>query len=132
MLNFGRLLSYPLKFKNLTNRISQVQISNISIRYLEDHKLYNVSAIANGHQVFIQIYGDKISVKSPVKLYCDCDFFKYNLAYALYKQDSLLYPENFILTPPKKKNTSLTLSGCKHIILVAQSVWANKNIQDDA
>ena len=125
MLQFGRLLSFPLTFKQLTNKIKSINIQDINI--IEKFNNIFITSVANEHSVEIQVLDPILSVKSPVKLYCDCEFFQYNLAFSLYKNNSLLHPEKFVLKPPKKKNVSMQLSGCKHIILVSQSLWVNKN-----
>ena len=126
MLQFGRLLSFPLTFKNLNEKIKAVSLNDINATIVDNNIL--IESKANNHHVLIVHGGNKLSVAAPVVLYCDCEFFKFNLAYGLHKNNSLLNPEQFVLKPPKKKNTSLTLSGCKHIILVAQTVWANRNL----
>lgn len=125
MIQFGRLLSYPLTFKNLNEKIKKVIVNDITIKQESDK--FIVTAIANDHQVELNIFGNKLSTNCPTAIFCDCAFFKYSLAYGLYKNNSLLYPENFILKPPKSKNLSLSLSGCKHIIVVAQALWTKKN-----
>ena len=126
MLTFARLLSFPLTFKNLDPKINAIDISDITaIRYNDRIVIHSV---ANGHEVYIENLSDSIAAKNPVRVFCDCDFFKYNLAYPLYKTGSLLFPERFMLKPPKHKNTSMQLSGCKHIILMARAIWTNKNI----
>ena len=126
MLQFGRLLSFPLTFKNLNDKIKTVNISDI--KAIKSENNIQIISAANGHNVEIIIMDEKINIHSPVKIYCDCEFFKYNLAYSLHKNNALLHPKNFILSPPRKKNQSLQLSGCKHVILVCQSIWLNKNV----
>lgn len=126
MIQFGRLLSFPLTFKNLTDKLKTVDISEI--KATKSARNIQILANANGHVVELNIIDEKININSPVQLYCDCDFFKYNLAYTLYKNKSLLHTNNFVLMPPRKKNQSMQLSGCKHIILVCQSLWLNKNV----
>lgn len=126
MIQFGRLLSFPLTFKNLTNKLKTVSISDI--KAIKSSENIQILSSANGHNVEINIIDRKININSPVQLYCDCEFFKYNLAYPLYKNNSLLHTNNFVLRPPRKKNQHMQLSGCKHIILVCQSLWLNKNV----
>lgn len=129
MLQFGRLLSFPLSFKNLNEKLNKINISDIKAIKLKDK--IQILTTANDHNVEINIIGDTINIKNPVKIYCDCDFFKYNLAYTLYKNNALLYPERFMLRPPRVKNLNMQLSGCKHIILTCQSLWTNKNVLID-
>lgn len=123
MLNFGRLLSFPLTYKNLNEKLKTISTNQINAFENKDGII--VSAKVNDHNVSIQIYDKKIQISSPVSIFCDCDFFKFNLAYALHKNNSLLIPDGFVLKPPKVKNPYLSLSGCKHIILVSQILWKN-------
>ena len=126
MIQFGRLLSFPLTFKNLEPKLRELTLSKIDA--VESDGTITVDADVNGHQVQLLLGTPLIDVSSSVKCYCSCDFFKYNLAYSLYKVNSLLYPEMFVLKPPKEKNTSLTLSGCKHIILVSRTLYQNRKL----
>ena len=90
MLQFGRLLSFPLTFKQLTDKIKSINIQDINI--IEKFNNIFITSVANEHSVEIQVLDPILSVKSPVKLYCDCEFFQYNLAFSLYKNNSLLHP----------------------------------------
>lgn len=125
MINFGRLLSFPMKFNNLTKKISEINLQKLQVAQYQNN--YIITSFANNHRVEILVLDSKIQISSNVKIFCDCDFFKFNLAFGLNKIGSLLHPEEFRLLPPKSKNTSLTLSGCKHIILTAQAVFQNRN-----
>ena len=129
MLQYGRLLSFPLTFKNLEKKVKLVRLDNIVAQFSQDYQVFNVVAIANGkYTPKIQIFSPELSTSSLTRISCDCEFFKYSLAYSLYKNDALIDPENFVLRQPRKKNTSGSLGGCKHIILLAQQLWTNKNI----
>ena len=126
MIQFGRLLSFPLEYRHLENKVKDVQIEKLIANREGDNKII-VNASANGHPVTIVIFGSEIQSSSEVTLSCGCQFFTYNLAYGLYKQNSLYNPESFVLRPPKSKNTSLILSGCKHIVKIARELYARKN-----
>lgn len=126
MIPFGRLLSFPLTFKNLEGKIKELTVQSIDAT--ESGGVITVDSTINDHQQQMLIHGDLIESNLPVQVYCSCQFFTYNLAYALNKVGSLLYPENFILKPPKSKNTSLTISGCKHLILLARSLYQNREL----
>jgi len=124
VISFGRLLSFPLQFRNLGNKIKQIEMNEIGA-ILKDNKI-TINSTANGHHVEILAHGSSLTANTPVEIFCDCEFFKYNLAFGLSKVGSLLHPESFVLVPPKSKNMHLTLSGCKHIILMAQTVFQNR------
>lgn len=126
MLQFGRLLSFPLKFKNLEPKIRQLKVTSFNAR--EEDGIISVNSVINGHDVQLVIQSKIIDSSSPVMCYCGCEQFKYNHAYSLYKIGSLLNPELFVLKPPKSKNVSLTLSGCKHLILASRILFQNRNL----
>ena len=119
MIGFGRLLSFPLKFHNLGNKVKEIEMTEIGA-VLQDGRI-RINSVANGHNVEILAFGERLTSNTPVMVNCDCEFFKYNLAFGLYKVGALLHPEQFRLVPP-----NLTLSGCKHIILTAQTVFQNR------
>lgn len=126
MLQFGRLLSFPLTFKNLEPKIRELDLKYINA--IEENGNISVDSMVNKHNVQLIIYSEIINSSAPVKCYCTCEQFKFSNAYSLYKVNSLIHPEKFILRPPKQKNTSMTLSGCKHIILVSRTLYQNRNI----
>lgn len=126
MIQFGRLLSFPLEYRHLESKVKDVKIDQlIAKRQGVDNII--VTASANGHPITMLIFDKEIQASSEVMLSCGCQFFAYNLAYGLYKQGSLYSPESFVLRPPKSKNTSLILSGCKHIVKIARELYARKN-----
>ena len=125
MIQFGRLLSFPLAFRHLEDKIKDVKIDKLQAKKINDNQIY-IDAAANGHAVQFMIYDSKLEVSSRVQIQCDCKFFTYNLAFGLHQHTSLLHPESFVLVPPKSKNTSLVLSGCKHVIKVAREIYARK------
>lgn len=125
MVNFGLLLTYPDKYKHLLPTIKDVKINDVNI-----HRTINniiINGIANNHNVKIIVNDIELRVGSPVMVTCDCDAFKYNFAYGMYKMKSLIDPEHFFLKPSKKKNPSMTISGCKHLIAVSNFIWSNRN-----
>ena len=126
MIQFARLLSYPATFKHLEKNVKPLNINTINASLINN--IITVKTIINEHELELNVFDNQLRPNSPCKIYCDCDFFKFSLAYGLYKADALLYPERFVLKPPKTKNTFLTLSGCKHIILVARAIYQNRNI----
>lgn len=87
----------------------------------------------NNNMVIATTHGKTVQIKNlnssqgwvpntPVKVDCTCDDFKYRRAYVLWKHGALLYPENYLLEPPKKTNPGMVVSGCKHITRVAQEI----------
>ena len=127
LIQFGRLLSYPLEFRNLEDKIKDVQLSNIKVVKMAEDQIL-ITSTANNHEVQILVLDKVIQVNSPIVCSCTCEFFSYSLAFGLHQQKSLLNPDMFVLRPPKKKNTSLVLSGCKHIIKTARDVLSKKYV----
>lgn len=125
MIQFGRLLSFPLAFRNLEEKVKDVKLEKLVAKKVNENQIY-IEAVANGHNVQLMIYDKELQVSSHVQLHCDCKFFAFNLAFGLHQHTSLLHPESFVLVPPKSKNTSLVLSGCKHVIKVAREIYARK------
>lgn len=67
------------------------------------------------YAIQVQMNTLKFEPKSLVKVFCNCDDFKFRWAYVLHKFDALIAPQNFILLPPKQTNPNMTIGCCKHI-----------------
>ena len=121
--------SLSQKFKNLFNK------NNIKVCYLT-LKLAVTGNTGNTHTVFIQIDPD-FSAKSwsgnSVKIYCDCNDFKYRSAFILNKRDSLFANERLKIAlgqaladaPTGKRGTTLL---CKHAF--AALTWLMNNYEN--
>ena len=70
-----------------------------------------------GKAYAIQVQMDTLELQaaSKVKVFCNCDDFKFRWAYVLHKFDGLIAPQNFILLPPKITNPNMVVGCCKHI-----------------
>lgn len=68
-----------------------------------------------GYNIIVQTNTEKLLDNSLVRVYCNCDDFKFRWAYVLHKFDGLIAPQNFILLPPKITNPNMTVGCCKHI-----------------
>ena len=62
MIQFGRLLSFPLTFKNLTDKLKTVSISDI--KAIKSSENIQILSSANGHNVEINIIDRKININS--------------------------------------------------------------------
>lgn len=67
------------------------------------------------YSIQVQMDTRTLGASSGVKVFCNCDNFKFQWAYVLHKHDALIAPQNFILLPPKQTNPNLTVGCCKHI-----------------
>ena len=102
---------------------------NISAKDMEDFGEFRETLHANhvlsgfvvskgsGKPYAIQIQMDTeyFAPNSRVKVYCNCDNFKFQWAYVLYKHNALIAPQNFVLLPPKQTNPNMDVGCCKHI-----------------
>lgn len=73
------------------------------------------SKSGNAYNILVSMNTPKLTSKSEVKLFCNCDDFKFRWAWVLNEHNALLSPQNFVLTPPKIMNKTHDLGCCKHI-----------------
>ena len=69
MIPFGRLLSYPLTFKNLEPKIKELKVERIEAT--ESGGVITVDSDINGHHNQMLIHGSLIESNLPVQVYCD-------------------------------------------------------------
>lgn len=67
------------------------------------------------YAIQIQMDTELFSLNSRVKVFCNCDDFKFRWAYVLHKFNALIAPQNFVLLPPKQTNPNMEIGCCKHI-----------------
>ena len=67
------------------------------------------------YAIQVQMNTQLLTPNSNVKVYCNCDDFKFRWAYVLHKFEALIAPQNFILLPPKQTNPNMAVGCCKHI-----------------
>ena len=67
------------------------------------------------YSIQVQMDTKTLGASSGVKVFCNCDNFKFQWAYVLHKFDALIAPQNFILLPPKQTNPNQVIGCCKHI-----------------
>lgn len=126
MLNFGTFLFFPQSLKDRQQSLKNISISSINIK--KEVGLISISSITNKkYQTQIKIYDEEISSKSPCEVSCTCDSFKYEFSSVLDKHDALIDPKNFRTNKiAKVKNPLSVVSGCKHIISLANTIWSNR------
>lgn len=110
-----------INWKTLTKNITRKDMDDFG-EFRETHHgnglLAGIVVSKNSGKAYsIQIHMDtnELSDKSQVKVYCNCDNFKFQWAYVLYKHNALIAPQNFILSPPNQKNPNQEIGCCKHI-----------------
>ena len=140
----------PITFKMFLNFPAAYNERNITIpslktnTFIMDTKIDNniltiIGKVGNHNQVF-ELSKSKTLLNSEVKLYCSCESFKYEFYYALLKHGAIpkqythIFESNNNLLSPKKKNIHNIVSGCKHIISLANEInkqqHKNKIIRD--
>ncbi len=126
MVEFRQLLTFPgVYFKRM---ISVTNIKNIKINNIEkNNDNIKIMATVNKHDVEIHFHDTQIKQNTPVSVVCTCESFKFEFAYTMNQQTSLIGAKHFILDSPKKKNTNNIISGCKHIIALAIYIQKNKH-----
>jgi hypothetical protein len=124
MIAFGNILHFPANYKNREKNLKNINLIEFEKKYNDTEFKFIIKGLIVGKNRYtpeIEVYtATGIHITSPVKIFCNCDSFKFEFAYAVAKYDSLLHPENFILHRPKEKNQFVTASGCKHIIALAK------------
>ena len=110
-----------INWKELTKGISPKDM----IEYGEFRETHHDNHILSGfvvskgsgkpYAIQIQMDTEHLAQNSKVKVYCNCENFKFQWAYVLYKHDALIAPQNFVLLPPKQTNPNMNVGCCKHI-----------------
>lgn len=134
MIELGKLTRFPAFFRYREKLVDSVELLNININQVEGEGILATSNSRSGHSQYIMIRDDKIGLKSLCKIYCTCESFKYDFAYALNKIDSLYIP-SFIdkmkmfrstIKRPRERNVYNIPSPCKHIVKLARYLIRTK------
>ena len=110
-----------IQWKTLTKNISRKDMDDFGEFRETQHGNGILSGIVvskgSGKAYSIQVHMNTDTLKSDslVKVFCNCDNFKFQWAYVLHKHNALISPQNFILLPPKQTNPNLDIGCCKHI-----------------
>ena len=87
-----------------------------------DFKIHSETDVNRIYYVSIGTPDVVLNNNSFVSVYCSCPDFAYTFAYVLYKNNSLLYPNEFpiefLTIPPKKRNPQQIPFVCKHCYTV--------------
>ena len=110
-----------INWRVLTKNISQKDMADFGEFRETSHGNHILSGFVvskgsgKAYAIQIQMDTEKFSPNSRVKVYCNCDNFKFQWAYVLHKHDALIAPQNFVLLPPKQTNPNMDVGCCKHI-----------------
>lgn len=111
---------FTLKEEGIASKFKNLFTSNTIKKLYITLKLKVISDTGNPHYVFIQLdpdYSTSGWYGNKVRIYCDCNDFKYRSAYALSKRDSLFENQTTkmalgqALTEAPKRGTNVL---CKH------------------
>lgn len=105
------------------NKYNDLNVLDFKVRSVDSNNIYYVSIGTKNVQ---------INFNSYIKVYCTCPDFAYTYAYVLYKNDALLYPDEFPVEfktiPPKKRNPDQIIFICKHVYTILKYCLEN-NLQ---
>jgi len=123
MMNLGQFTRFPAAFKDREKLVDKVYF--ISINNTKTDYGFEIISKTNKYNQTIEIHDEKINLRSPIKIMCDCQSFKFEFSHAVFKNGSLINPMQFIrsiVQHPKEKNQHDLASGCKHIIKLAREI----------
>lgn len=127
MLTFSKILHFPATYKKRNENLKTITLNNFKPQIISNLPLMiNYSAKVNNHNPIIQTIG-KLNNNTPVIITCTCESFKFEFAKLVHKEGSLFDPENFVLKQPKEKNPFGIAGPCKHILFLANYIWANRS-----
>jgi hypothetical protein len=121
-----------INWQNLIKNVDQKDIEDYSELREGNSKPGMLNGIlfskksGKGYNIVVQTNTDQLLPTSLVRVYCNCDDFKFRWAYVLHKHDALLAPTSFILTPPKITNKTQDIGCCKHIKIFLQKKSKNQ------
>lgn len=127
MLRFRDILTFPSFYSKRNTSIKQTPIDISKVNKEEEY--IEVIGISNKYSPKIRILGD-FNLNSNVLIFCDCESFKFEFSNPVFQNNSLLDIEKFssdLNKRPRKKNTYMVASGCKHIISLANLFTKRKN-----
>ena len=121
-----------IKWQDLIKNVNPRDIKEYS-EIREGHSKNNIingilfsKKSGKGYNIIVQTNTEKLLDNSLVRVYCNCDDFKFRWAYVLHKRDALLAPTTFILTPPKITNTAQDIGCCKHLKVFLEKKFKNE------
>jgi hypothetical protein len=110
-----------IHWKDLTKNISKKDMDDFGEFRETQHEGGILAGIVvskqsgKAYSIRIHLDTEHLDNNTKVKVYCNCDNFKFQWAYVLNKYSALIAPQNFILLPPKQTNPDLKIGCCKHI-----------------
>lgn len=124
---------HELQKENVLSKFKSAFLGKNSINTYYLILKFKVTSDTGGvHKVYVRLNPDfnlSSYTNNKVKIYCDCDDFKYRSAYTLGKRDSVFLPNlaktklgPSLVEPPRKQYTTLL---CKHAYAVLNWLVSN-------
>ena len=129
MLRYRDLLNFPSFYSKRQDSIRKVQNRITGVQKNPDEGFIEIDGSTGKYFQKIRIFGNNIIPNSLVQITCDCESFKFEFSHAVFKNESLINPENFgsdIIKKPLEKNKYQIPSGCKHLIALANLILKQK------
>ena len=127
-ITFKMFLNFPASYDNRNITIPSLRTSTFIMDTKVDNNILSIIGKVGNHTQIFELSKSKTLLNSEVKLYCDCESFKYEFYYVLLKHGCIskqythIFESNNALLSPKKKNIHNIVSGCKHIISLANEI----------
>jgi len=105
MLTLGYFSKFPAAYKDREKSVKNVIFTNIQRDVTDDGKII-IHARTDKYQQEMEIQDNTIHLKSPVKVFCSCESFKFEFSHAIFRAGSLLNAIHFIrsiIQRPKEK-----------------------------
>jgi len=121
MLTLGYFTKFPSRYRHREDSLKNVTFIDISKEVEEDGII--IRSNTGKYAQEIKIFDTAIRLKSPCKVYCSCESFKFEFAHPIFRSGSLLKPISFvrsIINRPRERNEFNIPSGCKHIVALAR------------
>ena len=130
MLRIRDILQFPSFYSKRQQSVRQTQVSITNVN--KEEEFIDIEGVSKNYKTFIRIYGTNrnLNPNTNVSIHCDCKSFQFEFANAVFKDESLLYPEKFdkeLISKPVEKNKYMIASGCKHIIALANLFNQQRN-----
>ncbi len=135
---FENALRFPAQYGKRQSGIARLDVKIADVQDTEDQLiiggLSKSSKSQYAQRIEIQKIDNIFNKQCSIQILCSCESFKYEFAGALLRNKALLETEFFEyaikMHKPKKKNINQVVSGCKHVIALANIIWKNKTLKN--
>lgn len=132
MIQLKDIISFPAYYKKRNSTLKDVMINNIYMNKYENE--YIITSTSTKYKQEISFIGNTLSKETPIKIFCNCESFKFEFAHSIFIRNSLRNSDNFdedIMKRSKEKNIYNIPCGCKHIVALGKYVFLHINKFND-